>query len=238
MDKIDIIISLTSWKKRIEHPNFPKVIFSLLRQKTKYNFKVVLVLSREELCNDYKLPNEIILMQENPNFEILWTYKDTKALKNYNPTNEKYPDIPIIVLGDDIIFSKNLVEICYNDYLKSDKKTVLCARLKNNNGLLIPHRIRLFPPHCMHNVDEDDFKYFNNHNDLFYAVRLKINNTNVQKMNWEKLFNEKTEFSQDVRLKYTNIFNDKINTEYDTYQMYINEIHPEFKDLIKNEFDK
>ena len=149
--KPEVIVSLTTWPGRIFNDNFPINLYSLISQKTKYRYKVVLVLSEEEFGKDFVLPKMVdAYRQAVPHFEVLWTYRNTKALKNYNPTSIAYPNTPIIVLGDDTIYQSHLVETVYGDYLKSDRKSCLAARVSSfPSGLKVPWRIRLFPPKCM-----------------------------------------------------------------------------------------
>ena len=64
-----IIVSLTSWKKRIA--NTSKVIFSLMNQTVKPD-KIILNLSYDEFANkENDLPEELLLLQ-NVIFEINW----------------------------------------------------------------------------------------------------------------------------------------------------------------------
>ena len=209
--KPDVIVSLTTWRGRIFNENFPFNLYSLLTQKTTYNYRVVLVLSEEEFGKDFVLPKAVSMYKTlMPHFEILWTFRNTKALKNYNPTSLKYPDIPIIVLGDDTIYRNHLVETVYRDYLKSDKKSCLAANVSSfPSGLKVPWRIRLFPPRCMKWLNEDYFvEYFHDNNDLFYGVRLLLNGTNVVRMNWNNLWFHNSAFGQEARLLDYHKYND------------------------------
>ena len=213
----DVIVSLTTWKGRIFHPNFPKNLVSLIRQETRFAHRVVLVLSREEFGYEFELPSQVqLLVDKCPNFEVLWTYWNTKALKNYNPTQQKYPDLPIIVVGDDTIYCPDLVETVMTDYLNSDRKTVLAAMVARYGDLAVPWRIRLFPPNCMADFDEGLFmKYFNGHNDLFYAARLLAKGTRVEKMDWDGLWYRATAFAQNVRmLDYRKVPEYKVFTDF------------------------
>ena len=119
---MDCIVSLTTWKGRINEPTLPRMIFKLLTQQTEYNYKVVLVLSEEEFGKDYILPEELSLLQKHPNFEILWTYKNTKALKKLDPTMEKYPDLPIITLDDDDLCTTYTVQTMMDFHKKNPNK--------------------------------------------------------------------------------------------------------------------
>jgi len=200
---IDVIVALTTWKGRIYHENFPLNLWSLLSQNTQYKYKVVLVLSEEEFGVQFQLPDSIAaLAAKFPHFEVLFTGRNTKALKNYNPVNRKYPNIPIIVIGDDTIYDKMLVETVYGTYLNSDRHTAFGAYLADSSpkyGILSPFRIRIFPPYSMYDLDEYYFdKYFYGHNDLFNGLRLRLNRTKVEKADWEGLWHNS--FAQEVRL--------------------------------------
>ena len=115
-DKYQIIVSLTSWKDRINELTLPKVLFRLFRQETNIQYKVVMVLSEEEFpLKEKELPKELVLFNKTiDNFEILWTYKNTKALKKLNPTINKYPNLPIITLDDDTLLEKYVIDDLYN----------------------------------------------------------------------------------------------------------------------------
>lgn len=124
--KLDVIISLTTWKGRIFHKQFPDNLLSLLNQDTEFNYKVVLVLSHDEFGENFKLPSKIKHLETQfDHFEILWTARNTKALKNYNPTAQKYKYTPIIVLGDDTIYKNNLVQTVFTTFLRTDRKSCL-----------------------------------------------------------------------------------------------------------------
>lgn len=200
---IDVIVALTTWKGRIYNENFPLNLWSLINQKTQYKYKVVLTLSEEEFGVDFHLPKSVAAFTTQfPNFEVLYTGRNTKALKNYNPVNRKYPNTPIIVIGDDTIYDTMLVETVYGTYLNSDRHTAFGAYLADSSpkyGILSPYRIRIFPPYSMYDLDEYYFdKYFYGHNDLFNGLRLRLNRTKVEKADWEGLWHNS--FAQEVRL--------------------------------------
>lgn len=57
----DVCVSLTSWRGRIYSEIVQLVLFSLLKQKTKYRYKVVLVLSTDEFPKkEAELPANIV----------------------------------------------------------------------------------------------------------------------------------------------------------------------------------
>lgn len=220
---VQVIVSLTSWRGRINNPQFGAVLKRLLRQKTQYVYKVVLTLSEAEF-GARVVPGFVgDLLREFKHFEVLWTFEDTQALKNYYPVSEKYAELPIIVLGDDTFYSENLVEVVYSSYLASDRHTALCARAAKENELVIPWRLRLFPPHCMTTIPTALFKErFCGHNDLFYGIALLLQGTPVKvESSWNGLWIEKAAYGQDVALRsYHSI------KQYSFYQQLLKD-HPE-----------
>ena len=61
----DVCVSLTSWRGRIYSEIVQLVLFSLIKQKTKYRYKVVLVLSEEEFPKkEAELPANIVKLAE------------------------------------------------------------------------------------------------------------------------------------------------------------------------------
>lgn len=184
-EKVDVIVSLTTWKMRINEPTLPVVLMSLITQKTQFNHKVVLVLSREEFGYDYQLPKNIEFLTNHPKFEVLWTYKNTKALKKLNPVMQKYPDVPIITLDDDILAEQNTVENMMQDHLKTPKH-ILGGICDVYNGILRVAYIRLFPPHSLIDIPEEYFiQYFNALNDdEWNGMRAILNNTIQRKLSF------------------------------------------------------
>ena len=67
------IISLTSWKKRIN--SVSRIIFNLSRQCP--GFHIVLVLSEAEFPKkEAELPEDLRLLLDANVFELLWVYKN------------------------------------------------------------------------------------------------------------------------------------------------------------------
>lgn len=185
MKEYDVIVSLTTWKGRINDSHVYKVIFRLLKQQiTQFKYKVVLVLSREEFGDDFVLPDVLQLMQQEPNFEILWTDKNTKALKKLDPTMAKYPELPIITLDDDDLVTKHAVETMMRSH-----KNYPDAILGTICGTWHPELVRvagvrLFPPHSLADLPYEDFvKYFEGlHDDEWNAIRANAKGTRSLKV--------------------------------------------------------
>lgn len=188
MQKIDydVIVSLTTWKGRINDECVYKVIFRLLKQQvTQFRYKVVLVLSKEEFGDDYVLPRQLILMSQfEPNFEILWTYKNTKALKKLDPVMTKYSEIPIITIDDDDLLKPNAIEIMMKAHKRYPDAILgtICGNYYND--LCRVAGVRLFPPHSLADLPYEDFvNYFEGlHDDEWNAIRASVKGTRSLKV--------------------------------------------------------
>ena len=114
METKQIIVSLTSWKKRIQ--NVPMVIQSILTG-TKPPDKIVLNLSTEEFSlKDKELPTYLLMLKETNKIEINWVKENTKAFKKIIPTMKLYPESIIISIDDDIIYPEFFVEKMVSKY--------------------------------------------------------------------------------------------------------------------------
>ena len=176
MENYKVIVALTTYKGRIYNPKFLICLYSIINQKTDIPFKVSLVLSTEEFKKKTEIPSDLLLMDETvDNFEILYTKRNTKALKKYNPVEFKYPNLPIISIGDDTIYSENLVDTCYKEYLKQPD---IChaARVGKVGPIKIPWRIRLFPPGCFKNYKLTQAIIDTKHDDYYYGCLAKQRN--------------------------------------------------------------
>ena len=108
METKQILISLTSWKKRIQ--NVPMVIQSILTG-TKTPDKIVLNLSTDEFSlKDKELPTYLLMLKETNKIEINWVKENTKAFKKIIPTMKLYPESIIISIDDDIIYPEFFLE--------------------------------------------------------------------------------------------------------------------------------
>jgi len=114
METKQIIISLTSWKKRIQ--NVPMVIQSILTG-TKPPDKIVLNLSTDEfLLKDKELPTYLLMLKETNKIEINWVKENTKAFKKIIPTMKLYPESVVISIDDDIIYPEFFLEKMVSKY--------------------------------------------------------------------------------------------------------------------------
>lgn len=187
-DKLDCIVSLTSWKGRIYTESVPLHLYCLTHQKTSYNYKVVLVLSDEEFPGKEKdIPKTIFAMTKMfPNFEILWTHKNTRALKKLDPTMKRYPTVPVITTDDDIMVREDFVQ-CFMDCHRRNPKHIIYAHMfdfPGNNAIKVSGWRRLFPPLSLCPLDD---KYFDTifkglEDDVWNGIRAWLAGTPVMKL--------------------------------------------------------
>ena len=181
MNNIDCVVSLTSWKGRIKNSEVPKVIFSIIRQKTKYKFKICLTLSLEEFPNkNADLPEILNLLEEHGNIEIIWSVGNLKALKKLYPVMDLYPDIPILTTDDDILLYDNAIETFMDEHIKRPNIILTEKGWKMGiPGMVCTGSFRLFPPNSLYKLSPTYFiKYFNCcEDDPYLALLAKLNNT-------------------------------------------------------------
>lgn len=183
-----VVVSLTSWRGRIRSEIVQLVLFSLLRQKTKYRYKVVLVLSEEEFPRkEAEIPANIVKLAERiPHFSLLWTVKNTKALKKLDPTMATYPDLPVITTDDDIIVKEDFVESFMNAHA-SHPKDIVYAHVWDfpaNPEIKISGWARLFPPHSLYPLDTKLFDtcFKGAEDDVWNGIRVWLAGTPVRKL--------------------------------------------------------
>jgi len=182
------IVSLTSWRGRIFSEIVQLVLFSLLKQNTKYRYKVVLVLSEEEFPKkEAELPANIVKLAEKVDrFSLLWTGPNTKALKKLDPTMKAFPDLPVITTDDDIIVKDDFVEQFMTMHSRYPKD-IIYAHLWDfpaNPEIKISGWARLFPPHSLYPLDEKLFdKCFHGvEDDVWNGIRVWLAGTKVRKL--------------------------------------------------------
>ena len=124
---IPIIVSMTSWNKRITNV---KYVVSSILQGTYKPDKIILNLSTDEF-QDKHIPIDLKLLEKYTIFEINWVKENTKAFKKIIPTMELYPDSIIISIDDDIIYPRLFIETILDSYKKQNKDIITLYRNKN-----------------------------------------------------------------------------------------------------------
>lgn len=116
------IISLTSWRARID--TVSKTLYSLLKQCP--GFHIVLVLSEEEFPKKMdEMPASLKLFVKNNLIEVLWVYKNYKAIKKWIFTAHRYKNVPIISADDDCIYTCNYAKKLYDTWYKEKMKCIV-----------------------------------------------------------------------------------------------------------------
>ena len=181
----DVVVSFTTFRGRIYDSTTLHVISSLIKQDTRFNYKVIMVLSREEFGDKFILPEGIQnMLRDYPNFEVLWTDKDTRPLKKLDPTMEKYPDIPIITLDDDDLCDPYIVEHMMTEHI-ADPYYVLGTWMEPTQNIVRwVAGVRLWPPHCLYKFPlEDYYTYYDGIlDDNFNAMRCAYKMTPVKEV--------------------------------------------------------
>lgn len=169
--KRDAIISMTSWKKRIN--SVSQTIFSLLKNCP--GFKIVLTLCTEEFPNKEKdLPKDLLEILKNEYVEILWVKDNIYTFKKILPTMKKYPNVPIITADDGVRYYRNYAEELYQLWLKNTNKIISYNNWKRlgvtfgggGSGIL-------FPPNCFKNYTLTTNIINTKHDDFYYGCLAK-----------------------------------------------------------------
>ena len=114
--KYDVIVSLTSFPSRLQRFDLmKKCLDSLVNQVTKYQYKIVIT-----ICNNDKkfIQKEMYDYCCQNNIEILYCDYDIKGHKKYFYVMQKYSNLPIITVDDDLVFYDNLVESLMDKHIK------------------------------------------------------------------------------------------------------------------------
>lgn len=205
MQEYDLILSLTTWKKRINDQSLKYVIYTMLKQKTSAKYKVVLVLSTDEFP-DKNIPAWIYELDKVCDwFELLWTKENTRAYKKYFPVRRKYPDENICPLDDDSPLHDNFVEtftnllknnpgrmiIGTNHFQQNTSHTIQCVR----------YGAACFRPDSLYDLDEFvGRKYFGEHDDEFFSLLSVLNATKSVRVDIHKYIDVNA-FQQQVKLQ-------------------------------------
>ena len=114
--KEKVIVSMTSWKKRII--NTHKSLEILINNTYKPD-KIILNLAIEEFPKkNSELPKSILKLLKFNNFEIFWVYKNNNVFKKLIPTINRFKNDLIITTDDDIIYPFDLIENVIKNFIK------------------------------------------------------------------------------------------------------------------------
>ena len=111
-----VIVSMTSWKKRIFNTHKP---LEILINNTYKPDKIILNLAVEEFPKkNLELPKSILKLFNFNNFEIFWVYKNNNVFKKLIPTINRFKNDLIITTDDDIIYPFDLIENVIKNFIK------------------------------------------------------------------------------------------------------------------------
>ena len=107
----DIVVTMTSWKKRIEYVSIS--ILSSLKQTVKPR-SIELNISEEEFPNkENDLPQDLIELIKIYPININWVGSNVKSFKKLIPTLKKYwneKDLYVFTADDDVVYEYNMLE--------------------------------------------------------------------------------------------------------------------------------
>lgn len=167
------ILSLTSWKKRIDTVH--KTIENIINVSNPH--KIVLTLSTSEFPNkENDLPRSVMDLTKDK-LEILWIEENENKYKSFKKilfTMQKYPNHPIVSADDDCLYNEDYVGKLYEAWKKLP--WAICSY--NADVATKPYRFGcgaacLYPPNCFGNLaldmlNDDILKTC--HDDIFYGV--------------------------------------------------------------------
>ncbi len=136
-DKSDIIVSLTSFGKRVED-SAPYAIYSLFNQKSLPN-RIILFLDYNN-WNENNIPPILRKLQKS-GLEIMFC-EDLKPYKKLIPALKLFPENVIITVDDDVYYNDATLSELLDVFDKSDKKSVICHWAfiaEKRNGKFIPY---------------------------------------------------------------------------------------------------
>lgn len=118
---IDCIVSLTSHtKSRLEQ--LPKFLFNSLLKYNKTNFKVVLTLYKDDI---QYITKDLQALIDNNLIELIVAEENLKSHLKYFYVMQKYRDLPIITIDDDMIYPVQMFDYMLEEHRKNPN-VVLC----------------------------------------------------------------------------------------------------------------
>lgn len=217
-----IVVSLTSWKKRIN--NVCTVVKSIFNNKIKPDM-VVLNLSTDEFPNkEAELPSDLLqLIKDDKRFQIYWIKENTGVFKKFIPTIKRlYPeDYYLFTIDDDELYDSDYIDVGLKALQKAPA-AVIANRRKNDNGVwggMFCCRSFIFKPDYWTNITQELIEQrmndpYTNKYFAFYGIKLiTVYETHTKKYN--AIFENRGQtgaYSQE-RLLLVNKIVDKIFTD-------------------------
>ena len=129
--KEKVIITMTSWKKRIKNSNRA---LEILLKNTYIPNKVILNLAIEEFPKKYnELPQNVLNLLKFQNFEIFWVEKNNKVFKKLIPTLNRFKNDLIITTDDDVLYPYDFIEKILKLYIKNGSNKPMSFGAKSSD---------------------------------------------------------------------------------------------------------
>lgn len=122
----DVIVSLTSYGRRVSDCVIYYTLVSLLRQKLQPS-RIILWLAQDE-WSDEILPKKLLNMKKK-GIEICYC-KDYRSYKKLIPTLAIYPDKNIVTVDDDIIYNPSMILKMWEVHKKYSNVIICMSALK------------------------------------------------------------------------------------------------------------
>lgn len=116
----NIVVSLTSYGRRVSDCVVYYTLVSLLRQKCQPQ-RIILWLAEDE-WNDERLPQKIIKLREK-GVEIRYC-RDLRSFKKLIPTLSLCPNNNIMTVDDDIIYTSDTMELVWREHLQNRSEII------------------------------------------------------------------------------------------------------------------
>lgn len=120
-----VVVSLTSYGRRVKKCIVYYTIVSLLRQKEQPS-RIILWLADDE-WDDSTIPSKLYKLK-NKGVEICYC-KDIKSYKKLIPSIKKFPDSIIITFDDDTIYTSDTIGVLMREH-NIHKRDVICLEAK------------------------------------------------------------------------------------------------------------
>jgi hypothetical protein len=158
----DIIISLTSYGKRVEDA-LPYALYSLLTQ-TILPKKIVVYLDRDNWSDD-RLP-DLIKHLKKIGIEVRYC-EDIRSYKKIVPALRDFPNNPIVTVDDDIYYNEHMIEWLLDAYKNLPEKSVVglwACIVASKDGKYMPYNTW---KDCKYRTSESEFALYTGYGTLY-----------------------------------------------------------------------
>ena len=171
--KKKIIVSMTSWPKRIT--NVLHVLKTLINQETKPDLIEINLSIIEFPSKENELPFELKkYLEENKNIEINWEEKNTGVFKKIIPTIKKFygMDYYLLSIDDDWLYRKDYITMMIN-YIETYKSDSFCLAGKGIVGSVMIYKSLSFESDFYEKLTDDIINTRISDKYIFYYLRKK-----------------------------------------------------------------